>query len=200
MSPAQRVQWIVQMQNTMTQKMSGYLEDTQKKQDKRYADTRKSLEDIKKALENLQSRFQVEVVQKTPAFKLRHLKLSHRLLVVMKQIELLRLRNRSTSTIEEEVWRSKLENFKRELDRPDQYSGRLKELSSKVKLQDSGGIAVPSYESLDGDSLDQIVLYLEEQREGLEKLIQVLDDDMKDIGLIHNGLQQENFNTDVMRL
>ncbi len=73
--------------------------------------------------------FEVEVVQKLPAGKLAHLKLAHRLVVVMKQIELLRLRTRSTASIEEEVWRSKLQNMRRELDRPDQFSGRLKELT-----------------------------------------------------------------------
>jgi hypothetical protein len=190
MTPVQRVQWVAQMQN-ITQQMGSQLETVRKAQEKRFQETTKSMDDIKKALENLQTKFEVDVVSKIPTGKMNHLKLAHRLVVVMKQIELLRLRNRTTSSIEEEIWRSKLQNIKRELDRPDQYSGRLKEVSSRVKLQDNAVVAA-SLESLEGESLETTVAFLDEQREGLEKLLLVLNQDMGDIQQIENSLAQEN--------
>ena len=74
-----------------------------KAQEKRFNDITSSLQDVKKAQDNLQANFEVAVVNKLPAAKLMYLKLAHRLVVVMKQIELLRLRHRNVSSIEEEV-------------------------------------------------------------------------------------------------
>lgn len=183
MTPAQHVAWVHQMQQE-GQKMLQYLDQVRQAQEKRFQDTLKAMDDINKALSNLQNKFEVEVVQKLPAGKLAHLNLAHRLVVVMKQIELLRLRNRSTSSIEEEVWRSKLQSMKRELDRPDQFSGRLKELTSKVKLQDAAfGAAV--LETVDPDQLEALGSYLTEQSEGLEKLVNVLNKDIKDLSIMN---------------
>jgi hypothetical protein len=156
MTPSQRVMWIAHMQN-ITQQMGSQLDAVRKSQEKRFQDVTSSLEDVKKAQDNLQANFEVSVVNKLPAAKLMHLKLAHRLVVVMKQIELLRLRNRNVSSIEEEVWRSKLQSIKKELDRPDQFSGRLKEISSRVKLQQDN---VTALNSADYDAIDQVSLVL----------------------------------------
>lgn len=102
MTPSQRVLWIAHMQN-ITQQMGSQLETVRKAQEKRFNDITSSLQDVKKAQDNLQANFEVAVVNKLPAAKLMYLKLAHRLVVVMKQIELLRLRHRNVSSIEEEV-------------------------------------------------------------------------------------------------
>lgn len=192
MTPSQRVLWIAHMQN-ITQQMGSQLEAVRKSQEKRFQDITSSLQDVKKAQDNLQANFEVSVVNKLPAAKLMHLKLAHRLVVVMKQIELLRLRNRNVSSIEEEVWRSKLQSIKKELDRPDQYSGRLKEVSSRVKLQQDNGAALngADYDSIDQEALESTALFLEEQREGLERLLAVLNQDMQDVRLMETFSQAE---------
>ncbi len=192
MTPAQRVLWIAHMQN-ITQQMGSQLEAVRTAQEKRFQEVSSSLDDVKKAQENLQSNFEVSVLNKLPGAKLAHLKLAHRLVVVMKQIELLRLRNRNTSSIEEEIWRSKLQNIKKELDRPDQFSGRLKEVSSRVKLrQDNGAasLAGSEYDAVDQEALESTAVFLEEQREGLEKLLLVLNQDMHDVRLMGQLLSQ----------
>ena len=193
MTPAQRVIWIAHMQN-ITQQMGSQLEAVRKAQEKRFQEVSTSLDDIKKAHENLQSNFEVAVLNKLPGAKLAHLKLAHRLVVVMKQIELLRLRNRNTSSIEEEIWRSKLQSIKKELDRPDQFSGRLKEISSRVKLQQDNGVGIlggaDSYDAVDQEALETTCVFLEEQREGLEKLLLVLNQDVQDVRLMETLLAQ----------
>lgn len=95
------------------------------------------------------------------------------------------------------MWRSKLQSIKKELDRPDQYSGRLKEISSRVKLQqDSGRGAVggADYEGIDQEALESTAVFLEEQREGLERLLAVLNQDVQDMRLMETFAQQNDIN------
>jgi hypothetical protein len=71
----------------------------------------------------------------------------------MKKIEVLRCRGYSIS-LDEEAYRTKLENIQRELNLPNQFKGRLNELAALIRMQEDR--PMEEYETLDEESLENI--------------------------------------------
>jgi len=114
---------------------------------------------------------------------------------------------------EEEVYRARLENMQRELNKPTQFKGLLNEVHSRVRRQEA--IYQESYESLDAEYLRMVfevcvrvcvvlaprcsrshaarhVQHLSQLKEGLAHLMQFVCDDMRDLETITNTLESES--------
>lgn len=86
---------------------------------------------------------------------------------------------------EDTVLRTKLLDMQRELNKPDQYRGRLHELMPKMNNYVQTAKQAPLSDTLvDGDNLAAVKKFLEMQTEGLENLIKILRKDMKDMEYI----------------
>lgn len=103
-------------------------------QDKATEAHQKALQDLRKVLDDIQHKHSLETSIKLEQYKQRHTELSHRVLKVMKKLEVLRCKGYGIS-MEEEAFRTKLENLQRELNQPNHYKGRLNELSSFLRMQ-----------------------------------------------------------------
>ncbi len=71
----------------------------------------------------------------------------------MKKVEVLRNKGYSI-TMDEELFRSKMENLQRELNQPTQYKARLNELAALVRMQEDKPAEV--IEPLDDESLEAV--------------------------------------------
>jgi nuclear pore complex protein Nup54 len=75
---------------------------------------------LQKFIAALQRKHELDISMKTEQYKRRHLELCHKVLIVMKKVETLRNRGYSLS-VQEEQFRTKVENLQRELSQPNLY-------------------------------------------------------------------------------
>eukprot|EP00033_Pygsuia_biforma_P003540 GCRY01003874.1.p1 GENE.GCRY01003874.1~~GCRY01003874.1.p1 ORF type:complete len:417 (-),score=103.06 GCRY01003874.1:151-1401(-) len=141
----------------------------------------KTLEDLGATMSEIHSRHQLETVVQLEQYKRRHFQVSHRILRVMSRLEVLNARGYCISQ-EEETFRVKLEALARALAQPTQFKGRLNELQSLVRIQQSRG--AEKYEISDEQTLEDIHKFLTQQREGIERLSNVMQKDLRDMGIL----------------
>lgn len=124
--------------------------------------------------------------------------LSHRLLTVSSHIEILRARGLPIQP-DEDAWRQQLHHLLLQLSKPNEYRGRLNELSSRVRMQQqlsSSGISSSSLADSDASPSDSFApsdlqhfsSFLQHQQTGLEHLIDILNADMKNLQLLQDSL------------
>lgn len=126
--------------------------------------------------------------------------LSHRLLTVSSHIEILRARGLPIQP-DEDTWRQQLHNLLLQLSKPNEYRGRLNELSSRVRMQqqlfsqqsiDSNGLSSSSSSShsdtFSSSDLEQFSKFLQHQQAGLEHLIDILNADVKNMQTLSDSM------------
>lgn len=130
--------------------------------------------------------------------------LSHRLLTVSSHIEILRARGLPIQP-DEDTWRQQLHNLLLQLSKPNEYRGRLNELSSRVRMQqqlfsqqqqhsDSAILSSSSSSSsshsdaFSSSDLDQFSKFLQHQQAGLEHLIDILNADLKNMQTLSDSM------------
>ena len=111
----------------------------------------------------------------------------------MKKVEVLRNRGHGI-TMEEEHFRNKLQQFYRELNKPSLYKSRLLEIVAKVDMQDNERSQYESYDQLDDQSLESLYTYLTGQTVALSQLVDVVRKDIRDLGIIADGLHDNKHN------
>jgi len=148
----------------------------------------KALEDVQAFLLTLQKKHDLDTRIKIDQYKQRHLELSHRVLKLMKRVEVLTYKGYPIS-LEEEAFRAKLENLQRELNQPSLFRGRLSDLLSFLRTHNQQEVSTASNihqqltDTLDHDSLESIHTFLEQQTAGLAHLAELLKQDLRDMTL-----------------
>lgn len=141
----------------------------------------------------------LKTAMKLDQLKRDSLLLSHRVLTVSSHIEILRARGLAIQP-DEDAWRQQLHNILMELSKPNEYRGRLNELSSRIRMQQqqqqsdiyggsssgngmdiSSGGGSSSEHSFSPSDLDHFTAFLQQQQSGLEHLIDILNADIKNI-------------------
>nr|XP_002127610.1 nucleoporin p54-like isoform X2 [Ciona intestinalis] len=147
------------------------------------------LDILSKGLHDVQQQ-QASTQSKVEQYKRKLLELSHRVLKVMINQEIIRKAGYAIQP-EEEQLRVHLESMFNELNAPTQFRGRLNELLSQVRMHH------PSYSSqptskLDPESMEEIRLHLRMQQEGISTLVKILQDDFKDLRTIESSLEEDD--------
>lgn len=121
--------------------------------------------------------------------KRRQLELSHRVLRILVKQESCR-KVGFTITRQEEVIRGQLENLQAELATPTQFKGRLNELLSQVRLQSQTAVLSGGDKyTLDQFAVNDIRGVLKDQQEGIQALVACVKEDLRDLGIMVEGLQ-----------
>ncbi|TYZ57025.1 hypothetical protein PybrP1_009778 [[Pythium] brassicae (nom. inval.)] len=110
-----------------------------------------------------------------------HVQLFHTLVKVMKDIELLQNYGKPLQRNEMQLamMMKKLQTL---LDSPAQYKARLKDAVALQRIQDAA--PAPPGNQLSPEDLQRVYQFLDKQRQGLEHLTSILNDDLADIKLI----------------
>lgn len=151
-----------------------------------------ALQNYRGQLTDLQQKIELDSRVKIDQYKQRHMELSHRVLrLTKKKIEVLRLKGYWISP-EEDALRAKLEALQAELNKPNQFKGRLTEISSLVRMQED--IPQPNYSaSIDEDSLEHITKFLNQQQEGLIHVTNVIKKDSRDLTTIKAMMSEQPY-------
>jgi small nuclear ribonucleoprotein (snRNP)-like protein len=85
--------------------------------------------------------------------------------------------------------KNKLDLLQQELHKPNQFRGRLNELSPQLNyfLQNAESYS-NAPDNFDEQSLEFLIKYLSQQHDGLKELVKILNKDLKDVKLISNHL------------
>eukprot|EP01119_Soliformovum_irregulare_P024403 TRINITY_DN8743_c0_g1_i1.p1 TRINITY_DN8743_c0_g1~~TRINITY_DN8743_c0_g1_i1.p1 ORF type:complete len:355 (-),score=99.77 TRINITY_DN8743_c0_g1_i1:50-1114(-) len=143
------------------------------------------LEEIQQFLTNSQRKHDLDFTIRIDESRRRHAQLSHRMMQLMKKLEVLCSRGYPIVG-EEDIFRSKLEMLANQLAQPNHFKSRLTELQASIKMQEDR--PADRFDMLEQDALESLQIYLAEQTEGLSHLATILQKDMRDIGLIVNAL------------
>lgn len=146
----------------------------------------KFLRSVQQLINSLLQKNERETKPKILQFKEKHMEQCHRLLKIVSKVECFQNRGRGM-TPEEELFHAKLTSMQRELNKPTQFQGRLNELTSLVSMQEDISPAVP--EELDAESAENIELYLEHQKNGIEQLLKLLKEDLQDVEITLQSLK-----------
>ena len=149
------------------------------------------LKKIQTKLSGLQRKHEVDTAVKILECKRKHLQLTHRVLKIMKMLEVLRCKSYAVMP-EEENLRIRLEGLQRELDRPTQFKGRLSELESLVQMLTESGVfqQQESYVVKDDNSVKQTQQVLSEQQQGLNHLVSLVRQDLDDLEIMMKGFKE----------
>eukprot|EP01097_Dermamoeba_algensis_P009243 TRINITY_DN6449_c0_g1_i1.p1 TRINITY_DN6449_c0_g1~~TRINITY_DN6449_c0_g1_i1.p1 ORF type:complete len:358 (-),score=83.61 TRINITY_DN6449_c0_g1_i1:182-1255(-) len=130
----------------------------------------------------LQTRVQID------RSRTKHLELSHRILVLIKKIEVIRLTGCWLES-EEHSNRVKLDTLQAELNRPNQFKGRINEISSLIRMMED--VQMPNYNvSIDDGSLENIMKFLEQQQGALAHVTDTVKKDGKSLQTIKSLLNE----------
>lgn len=126
-----------------------------------------------------------------------YIKISQKVLRVMKLVQILRSRGHTSLIKEEEELRSRLEALMKRLRRPD-FQGRVDELSAQTKYIQSIQVSRPSasstvvYDVLDQDTVDDVFRVLQEMQQGLQQITDVIGADVELLEKIGKGYQERS--------
>ena len=170
----------------------GQLRERAEAQEAMTAAHRAALVKIEGTLERIGQHNVLEASVKMQHYKDRHLVLCHRLVVVMRKLEVLRARGLATLP-EESAFRVRLENLAAELSRVNRYKGRVSELRNVLALHEdappSARDARRSAAATEG--LEEVMVRAREwfarESDALGKLEQVLQTDARDLTIIQDG-------------
>ncbi|ORX88786.1 hypothetical protein K493DRAFT_74561 [Basidiobolus meristosporus CBS 931.73] len=153
------------------------------------------LEEIADKIKKLQEKHSLDTLVKMKEYKRRHMDLAHRVLQLMKQVQVLRNKGYSIRP-EEEALKTRLENLHLELRKPSQYRSRLHELWSQVQMlkntRRSNSKGNWEFEVSDEEQLANIEKVLAEQQAGLAHVMEVLQKDLKAVTIMSRSLAEGN--------
>ncbi|KAI9355367.1 nucleoporin complex subunit 54-domain-containing protein [Zopfochytrium polystomum] len=152
------------------------------------------LDELCAVLEKIEKKHYLETTSKLDEYKRRHVELSHRVLKIMKYVEILRNKGYSIRA-EEEALRGRLEAMDQQLKKPAHFRGRTQELQATLRtLRESrkAGQNTLSGGSPDSDVIDEEQLRLMREalmtaQEGLKNVSAVIDEDSRDLGIVYKG-------------
>ncbi len=159
-------------------------------QDKMSAQHSVALKNIQALISQLMRQHELETTVKLDQYRRTQMSLAQRVIRVMKKKELLANQGWHASSSEEQ-YKSRCEGMMRELNKPHQYKTLLHELQATVTMQHvMQNEERQRYQSepIDEDTLDKIAHFLNEQRQGLKVIMELLTTDMKQLQSITEQL------------
>uniref|UniRef100_H2ZJL8 Nucleoporin Nup54 alpha-helical domain-containing protein n=1 Tax=Ciona savignyi TaxID=51511 RepID=H2ZJL8_CIOSA len=146
------------------------------------------LDILSKGLHDVQQQ-QTSTESKVEQYKRKLLELSHRVLKVMINQEIIRKAGYAIQPEEEHI-RVHLESMFNELNAPTQFRGRLNELLSQVRMHHPSISSQPT-SKLHPEAMEEIRIHLRMQQEGISTLVNILQEDSRDLRTIENSLAED---------
>jgi nuclear pore complex protein Nup54 len=146
---------------------------------------RERLRDTEKFITEVIEKRSLETAIKLEEYKRQSNQLGQRLLQLAARVELLRARGMPTQP-DEDMWRQRLLSLQAELQKPNQFKGRLNELASRVRMhQETYASAMTvAKEALSEQDAQQVAQFLADQRRGLAHLTEILKTDTRNLGVM----------------
>ncbi|KAK3913364.1 putative nucleoporin Nup54 [Frankliniella fusca] len=145
------------------------------------------LDKVAEEVQTLQ-RKQAATVAKTTEYRRKLVELEHRLLQLLVKQEITRKVGLAL-TPEEEAIRSHLESLQPHMYAPTHLKGRLAELLSTIRMQrEKGEQKEPERYTMDPTVQDDIKQFLRMQQDGMQHLVQTIQQDLADLKIIKEGM------------
>ncbi|XP_030765528.1 nucleoporin p54-like [Sitophilus oryzae] len=146
------------------------------------------LERVNKDITQLKTRHSASIAQ-ISELKQKFLELQHRILRVLVKQESTRKVGIAIQP-EEEILRGRLEVMHVQLNIPKQFKGQINELLSHVKMIENSQKQTEANYRIDADAQDEIKQFLKMEQHGITQLINIINNDMKSLKIITDGLKQ----------
>ncbi|KAI8645510.1 nucleoporin complex subunit 54-domain-containing protein [Parasitella parasitica] len=150
------------------------------------------LAEIQAMIKEIQKKSQLETGVKLDEYKRKHMKATQRVIKFLKYAQVLRNKGLSI-TPDEEVMRARLENIQDQLQRSEQFHGKLSQLWAQLQLIKEQGRQYSKIDGVDGweavseENINGITKTLDEQNNGIQHIIEVLETDTGEVDNIHKG-------------
>jgi nuclear pore complex protein Nup54 len=161
-------------------------------QDKMSAQHSVALKNIQALISQLMRQHELETTVKLDQYRRMQMSLAQRVIRVMKKKELLANQGWHTGSSEEQ-YKTRCETLLRELNKPHQYKTLLNDLQATVTVQhvmQNEERQRYAAEPIDEETLDKIAHFLNEQRQGLKVIMDLLTTDAKQLQSITEQLNE----------
>ncbi|KAJ3367608.1 hypothetical protein HDU91_001276, partial [Kappamyces sp. JEL0680] len=159
---------------------------------------KEKIQEFKSRLEKVERAHTVETIVKIEQYKRKQSQIAHKILQLMKAVQILRNKGYSLRA-EEEAFMTRLISMDRDLAKPSVFRGRINEIYAHVQQQkDANRLVLGAYGSSSGDegftladpeALKPVIQALEEIGKGLAQLTQVINEDDATIEKLAKGYQ-----------
>ncbi|KAG2235825.1 hypothetical protein INT48_003937 [Thamnidium elegans] len=143
-------------------------------------------------LKKVQLKDMLETATKLAEYKRRHMEAAQRVIKFLKYTQVLRNKGLSI-TPEEEEMRTRFENIQDQLQRSEQFHGKLSQLWAQLQLIKESGRkygkidGVDEWDAVSENDMRCITKILEEQDNGVQHIIEVIKKDTTDIDMLRKG-------------
>ncbi|GAA5812264.1 hypothetical protein MFLAVUS_005714 [Mucor flavus] len=143
-------------------------------------------------LKKIQLKDMLETATKLAEYKRRHMEAAQRVIKFLKYTQVLRNKGLSI-TPEEEEMRTRFEDIQDQLQRSEQFHGKLSQLWAQLQLIKESGRkygkidGVDEWDVVSENDMTSITKILEEQDNGVQHIIEVIKKDTTDIDMIRKG-------------
>ncbi|KAJ3030164.1 UNVERIFIED_CONTAM: hypothetical protein HDU68_009941 [Siphonaria sp. JEL0065] len=170
------------------------------------------LDELAEWLNTIERKHYIETVVKLEECKRRHVELSHRVLSMMRTVEVLRNKGYPIRS-EEEALRARLEAMSTQFKKPAHFRGRVQELEAALRMmkdarrmqtiasvgggfsnqqqaqqqRDENGEVVMGDGELSDDQIRLISEALGSAHQGLKNLTEIVEEDAKDVDIMNRG-------------
>ncbi|KAJ3303861.1 U4/U6 small nuclear ribonucleoprotein Prp4 [Kappamyces sp. JEL0829] len=161
---------------------------------------KEKIQEFKSRLEKVERAHTVETIVKIEQYKRKQSQIAHKILQLMKAVQILRNKGYSLRA-EEEAFMTRLISMDRDLAKPSVFRGRINEIYAHVQQQkDANRLVLGAYGSSSGDegftladpeALKPVIQALEEIGKGLAQLTQVINEDDATIEKLAKGYQDD---------
>ncbi|KAI8066983.1 nucleoporin complex subunit 54-domain-containing protein [Gilbertella persicaria] len=151
------------------------------------------LAEVQTLLKEVQRKDQLVTAVKLEESKRRHMQTRQRVITLLKYAQVLRNKGLSI-TPEEEKMRAQLEGMQDQLERSEQFHGKLSQLWAQLQLIKESGRkygkidGVDEWDAVSEEDMSGITKILEEQNNGVQHIVQVLETDEKEVDQLHKAL------------
>ncbi|CEP18934.1 hypothetical protein [Parasitella parasitica] len=150
------------------------------------------LAEIQAMIKEIQKKSQLETSVKLDEYKRKHIKATQRVIKCLKYAQVLRNKGLSI-TPAEEVMRARLENIQDQLQQSEQFHSKLSQLWAQLQLIKEQGRQYSKIDGVDGweavseENINAITKTLDEQNNGIQHIVEVLEADTAEVDNLHKG-------------
>ncbi|KAF1800522.1 nucleoporin complex subunit 54-domain-containing protein [Mucor lusitanicus] len=150
------------------------------------------LAEIEAMIKEIQNKSQLETAVKLDEYKRKHMQAAQRVIKFLKYAQVLRNKGLSI-TPDEEVMRARLENIQDQLQRSEQFHGKLSQLWAQLQfIKESGRKygkidGVDEWDSVSEENMRGITKILDEQNNGVQHIIEVIETDTAEVDNLRKG-------------
>ncbi|GAN02045.1 nucleoporin nup44 [Mucor ambiguus] len=150
------------------------------------------LAEIETMIKEIQKKSQLETAVKLEEYKRKHMQAAQRVIKFLKYAQVLRNKGLSI-TPDEEVMRARLENIQDQLQRSEQFHGKLSQLWAQLQfIKESGRKygkidGVDEWDAVSEENMRGITKILDEQNNGVQHIIEVIETDTAEVDNLRKG-------------